>query len=77
MTYNRKGNLKKTIFDRRRTHVTTIQEAGQSQKPEDTTDSRPSRGEKSNKGLSVFSNGCSYDASLLGIIVTSFTIMGP
>ena len=49
--------------------------SNKNQKPEDTTDSRPSRGEKVKQGLSVFQTVVATIASLLGIIVTSFTIM--
>ena len=49
--------------------------SNKNQKPEDTTDSRPSRGEKVKQGLSLFQTVVATIASLLGIIVTSFTIM--
>ena len=49
--------------------------SNKNQKPEDTTDSRPSRGEKVKQGLSVFQTVVATIARLLGIIVTSFTIM--
>ena len=49
--------------------------SNKNQKPEDTADSRPSRGEKVKQGLSVFQTVVATIASLLGIIVTSFTIM--
>ena len=45
------------------------------QKPEEKADTRPSRGEKVKQGLSVFQTVVATIASLLGIIVTSFTIM--
>lgn len=49
--------------------------SNKNQKPEDTTDSRPSRGEKVKQGLSLFQTVVATIASLLGIIVTSFTII--
>ena len=49
--------------------------SNKSQKPEEKVDSRPSRGEKVKQGLSVFQTVVATIASLLGIIVTSFTIM--
>ena len=49
--------------------------SNKNQKPEEKVDSRPSRGEKVKQGLSVFQTVVATIASLLGIIVTSFTIM--
>lgn len=73
MTYNRK--VLKTIFDRKRMNMSQYSRSNKNQKPEDTTDSRPSRGEKVKQGLSVFQTVVATIASLLGIIVTSFTII--
>ena len=49
--------------------------SNKNQKPEEKADTRPSRGEKVKQGLSVFQTVVATIASLLGIIVTSFTIM--
>ena len=49
--------------------------SNKNQKPEEKVDTRPSRGEKVKQGLSVFQTVVATIASLLGIIVTSFTIM--
>ena len=61
-------------FDRKRKNMSQYSRSNKNQKPEDTTDSRPSRGEKVKQGLSVFQTVVATIASLLGIIVTSFTI---
>ena len=49
--------------------------SNKNQKPEEKADTRPSRGEKVKQGLSVFQTVVATIASLLGFIVTSFTIM--
>ncbi len=50
--------------------------SNKNQKPEEKLQTtRPSRGEKVKQGLSVFQTVVATIASLLGIIVTSFTIM--
>ena len=49
--------------------------SNKNQKPEEKVDTKPSRGEKVKQGLSLFQTVVATIASLLGIIVTSFTIM--
>ena len=49
--------------------------SNKNQKAEEKVDSKPSRGEKVKQGLSLFQTVVATIASLLGIIVTSITIM--
>jgi len=73
MTYNRK--VLKKIHDRKRTNMSQYSRSNKNQKPEEQVDTKPSRGEKVKQGLSLFQTVVATIASLLGIIVTSFTII--